>query len=107
MAENERQFYVLEISSFQLDNIVNFAPHIGVITNITPDHLDRYDGDFTAYIKSKLRINENQTQRDFLLFNGQDPQLNRAFQNKNTKATLHKFGTLNKNIIRISQDKAN
>ena len=46
VAENKHQFYVLEISSFQLDDIVNFAPHIGVITNITPDHLDRYDDDF-------------------------------------------------------------
>ena len=98
VAENERQFYVLEISSFQLDNIVNFAPHIGVITNITPDHLDRYGDDFTAYLKSKLRINENQTQRDFLLFNGEDPQLSTAVQNINTKVTLHEFGTLNKNI---------
>ena len=98
VAENERQFYVLEISSFQLDNIVNFAPHIGVITNITPDHLDRYCDDFTAYLKSKLRINENQTQRDFLLFNGEDPQLSIAVQNINTKVTLHEFGTLNKNI---------
>ena len=98
VAENERQFYILEISSFQLDNIVNFAPHIGVITNITPDHLDRYNDDFTAYLKSKLRINENQTQRDFLLFNGEDPQLSTAVQNINTKVTLHEFGTLNKNI---------
>ena len=98
VAENERQFYVLEISSFQLDNIVNFAPHIGVITNITHDHLDRYGDDFTAYLKSKLRINENQTQRDFLLFNGEDPQLSTAVQNINTKVTLHEFGTLNKNI---------
>ncbi len=98
VAENERQFYVLEISSFQLDNIVNFAPHIGVITNITPDHLDRYGDVFTAYLKSKLRINENQTQRDFLLFNGEDPQLSNAVQNINTKVTLHEFGTLNKNI---------
>jgi UDP-N-acetylmuramoylalanine--D-glutamate ligase len=98
VAENERQFYVLEISSFQLDNIVNFAPHIGVITNITPDHLDRYGDDFTAYLKSKLRINENQTQRDFLLFNGEDLQLSTAVQNINNKVTLHEFGTLNKNI---------
>ena len=98
VAENERQFYVLEISSFQLENIVNFAPHIGVITNITPDHLDRYGNDFKAYLKSKLRINENQTQRDFLLFNGEDPQLSNALQNINTKATLHEFGTLNKHI---------
>ncbi|MGB2311832.1 MAG: UDP-N-acetylmuramoyl-L-alanine--D-glutamate ligase, partial [Flavobacteriaceae bacterium] len=98
VAENEHQFYVLEISSFQLDDIVNFAPHIGVITNITPDHLDRYDDDFSAYLKSKLRINENQTQRDFLLFNGEDPELSRAVQNINTTATLHEFGSFKKNI---------
>ncbi len=98
VAEKERQFYVLEISSFQLDNIINFAPHIGVITNITPDHLDRYGDDFTAYLKSKLRINENQTQRNFLLFNGEDPQLSFAVQNINTKAILHEFGAFNKNI---------
>ena len=98
VAENEHQFYVLEISSFQLDDIVNFAPHIGVITNITPDHLDRYDDDFSAYLKSKLRINENQTQRDFLLFNGEDPELSRAVQNINTTATLHEFGSFKKKI---------
>ena len=63
VAENKYQFYVLEISSFQLDYIVNFTSHIGVITNITPDHLDRYDGDFSAYLKSKMRINENQIGR--------------------------------------------
>lgn len=97
VAENDAQFYVLEISSFQLDNIVNFAPHIGVITNITPDHLDRYNGDFGQYIKSKLRINENQTERDFLLFNGDDPALNTAMQNITTDTRLFEFGTLNKN----------
>ena len=98
VAKNDRQFYVLEISSFQLDDIVDFAPHIGVISNITPDHLDRYDDDFTAYLKSKLRINENQTHRDFLLFNGEDPQLSDALENINTTATLHEFGTFNKKI---------
>ena len=98
VAIRERQFYVLEISSFQLDDIVNFAPHIGVITNITPDHLDRYDNDFTSYLKSKLRINTNQTHRDFLLFNGEDPLLSKAVQRINTKAILHQFGTLNKKM---------
>jgi len=98
VAENEYQFYVLEISSFQLDDIVNFALHIGVITNVTSDHLDRYDGDFSAYLKSKMRINENQNMRDFLLFNGEDLELCRAVQNINTKATLHEFGSLKKNI---------
>ena len=98
VAENKYQFYVLEISSFQLDYIVNFTSHIGVITNITPDHLDRYDGDFSAYLKSKMRINENQNMRDFLLFNGDDPELCRAVQKINTKATLHEFSSLKKNI---------
>ena len=98
VAENDRQFYVLEISSFQLDDIVDFAPHIGVITNITPDHLDRYDYDFTVYLKSKLRITENQTHRDFLLFNGEDPELSVAVDNIVTNATLHEFGGLNKKI---------
>ena len=81
-----------------MDDIVNFAPHIGVITNITPDHLDRYDNDFTSYLKSKLRINTNQTHRDFLLFNGEDPLLSKAVQRINTKAILHQFGTLNKKM---------
>jgi len=98
VAENEHEFYVLEISSFQLDNIVNFAPHIGVITNITQDHLDRYDDDFSAYLKSKMRININQTERDFLLFNGDDPELSRAVQNIKTDSILHKFGVNNKSI---------
>lgn len=94
VAQNERKYYVLEISSFQLDDIENFVPHIGVITNITSDHLDRYNHDFTQYLKSKLRINKNQTQRDFLLFNGEDPELNRAIQNIKTDTTLFQFGTI-------------
>ena len=92
VAENDHEYYVLEISSFQLDDIINFAPKIGVITNITPDHLDRYDHDFSKYLKSKLRINQNQTQRDFLLFNADDPELNRAINKIDTQATIHGFG---------------
>ncbi len=92
VAENDHKYYVLEISSFQLDDIINFAPKIGVITNITPDHLDRYDHDFSKYLKSKLRINQNQTQRDFLLFNADDPELNKVIKQIETKATIHSFG---------------
>ena len=98
VAENERQFYVLEISSFQLDDIVNFAPHIAVITNITKDHLDRYDDDFSTYIKSKLLINMNQNERDFLIFNGDDPELSKAVKKINTDSILHQFGVTHKNI---------
>ena len=84
VAENDHKYYVLEISSFQLDDIINFAPKIGVITNITPDHLDSYDHDFSKYLKSKLRINQNQTERDFLLFNADDPKLNKAIKQIDT-----------------------
>ena len=93
VAENDHKYYVLEISSFQLDDIINFAPKIGVITNITPDHLDSYDHDFSKYLKSKLRINQNQTERDFLLFNADDPKLNKAIKQIDTPATIHSFGT--------------
>ena len=92
VAQKDRQFYVLEISSFQLDDVKHFAPHIGVITNITPDHLDRYDFDFSKYLQSKLRINKNQTHRDFLLFNAADPELSKAVQNINSRATIHALG---------------
>ena len=96
VAENDHEYYVLEISSFQLDDIINFAPKIGVITNITPDHLDRYDYDFSQYLKSKLQINQNQTQRDFLLFNADDPELNKAIKQIDTQATIHSFGNNSK-----------
>lgn len=64
--------YVLEISSFQLDDIKTFKPHIAVITNITPDHLDRYGYEFENYIASKFRIAKNQTKADYLIFDADD-----------------------------------
>lgn len=64
--------YVLEISSFQLDDIEHFRPHIAVITNITPDHLDRYDYKFENYIASKFRIAMNQTAQDYLIYDADD-----------------------------------
>ena len=64
--------YILELSSFQLDGIQDFRPHIAVITNITPDHLDRYDYKFESYISSKFRIVMNQTSDDYLIYNSDD-----------------------------------
>lgn len=64
--------YVLEISSFQLDDIVGFKPKIAVLTNITPDHLDRYDYKFENYIASKFRVVENQTEEDFFIYDADD-----------------------------------
>ena len=63
----------MEISSFQLDGIKNFAPHIGILLNITPDHLNRYDYQFERYIASKFRIAENQTEHDYLIYDADDP----------------------------------
>ncbi len=72
VAENTFDFYVLEISSFQLDGIVDFKPHIAILTNITPDHLDRYDYQFEKYIASKFRIAMNQTSEDYLIYDADD-----------------------------------
>lgn len=66
---------LLEISSFQLDHIDTFRPDVSVILNITPDHLDRYQNNFDLYAKSKLRITENQTARDWFIYNADDPLL--------------------------------
>lgn len=72
VAEKDYDFYVLEISSFQLDGIEKFRPHIAILTNITPDHLDRYDYRFENYIASKFRIAENQTEDDFFIYDSDD-----------------------------------
>ena len=64
--------YVLEVSSFQLDDIHDFKPKIAVLTNITPDHLDRYDYKFENYIASKFRIVENQTKDDYFIYDADD-----------------------------------
>ena len=70
--EKNYKNYVLEISSFQLDDIVSFKPNIAVITNITPDHLDRYEYQFENYIASKFRIAMNQTKDDYLIYDADD-----------------------------------
>ncbi|WP_343487672.1 UDP-N-acetylmuramoyl-L-alanine--D-glutamate ligase [Allomuricauda sp. d1] len=72
VAENDFGHYVLEISSFQLDGIVDFKPHIAMITNITPDHLDRYEYQFENYIASKFRIAMNQGNEDYLIYDADD-----------------------------------
>ncbi len=72
VAENDFENYVLEISSFQLDGIVDFKPHIAIITNITPDHLDRYDYKFERYVASKFRIAGNQSAEDYLIYDADD-----------------------------------
>ena len=91
IADNKYDSYVLELSSFQLDGIVNFKPHIAIITNISPDHLDRYDYKYEKYIDSKFRITMNQTEDDYLLYDADDEAINEWFKTHTTKAKLIPF----------------
>ncbi|EGD34736.1 UDP-N-acetylmuramoyl-L-alanine--D-glutamate ligase [Capnocytophaga sp. oral taxon 338] len=75
VAQEPKEYYVLEISSFQLDDISSFRPHIALLLNITPDHLDRYNYQFQNYIDAKFRITEFQSQADFLIYDADDPVL--------------------------------
>ena len=72
VATGEYDWYVLELSSFQLDGMYRFRAHIGVLTNITPDHLDRFDHCFQNYVDAKMRITQNMTSRDFFIYSGDD-----------------------------------
>lgn len=72
VATGDFDWYVLELSSFQLDGMYKFRAHIGVLMNITPDHLDRYDHCFQNYVDSKMRITQNQTSRDYFIYSGDD-----------------------------------
>lgn len=83
--------FVLELSSFQLDGIVNFAPHIAILTNITPDHLDRYENNFENYIASKFRITMNQTADDYLIYDADDIEIKNWLKKHKTKAQLIPF----------------
>ena len=115
VADNKYDSYVLELSSFQLDGIEDFRPHIAIITNISPDHLDRYDYKYENYIDSKFRITKNQTEDDYLIYDADDEAINNWLKTNKTKAKLIPFSltkTLsegayinnNKMEIKISQD---
>ena len=86
VAEDKFEAYVLELSSFQLDGSYTFNPHIAVITNISPDHLDRYEYKYENYINSKFRVTMNQTEDDYLIYDDDDEAISGWFQNNKTKA---------------------
>jgi UDP-N-acetylmuramoylalanine--D-glutamate ligase len=91
VAENKFDSYVLELSSFQLDGIINYKPHIAIITNISPDHLDRYEYNYQKYIDSKFRITMNQTEEDYLIYDADDEAIAEWFKTNTTKAQLIPF----------------
>lgn len=80
VAYENYDWYVLELSSFQLDDMVDFRINIAIMTNITPDHLDRYDYKIENYVASKFRILQNQTNEDWIIYNLDDPTLGPAFE---------------------------
>lgn len=94
--DSDYKNYVLEISSFQLDDIATFKPNIAIITNITPDHLDRYNYQFENYIASKFRIAMNQTEDDYLIYDADDEVITNWLKANPVKSTLLPFSLTKK-----------
>lgn len=91
VAEENYDYYVLELSSFQLDGIINYKPDIAVLTNISPDHLDRYEYQYENYIASKFRITMNQTEADFFIYDADDEAIAEWLKKNKTKAQTIPF----------------
>ncbi len=86
VAEHNFDVYVLEISSFQLDGCFTYKPHIAIITNISPDHLDRYDYKYENYIEAKFRVTQCQDESDYLIYDDDDEAITNWLKNNKTKA---------------------
>lgn len=97
VAQDPRQLYVAEISSFQLDDIKTFRPDVAVLTNITEDHLDRYEYKIENYINSKYRVVMNQQSKDVFIYNQDDEVTVKTFNNYPIKSTLAPF-TMSKQL---------
>ena len=91
VATENFDYYVIELSSFQLDNMYKFKADIAVLLNITPDHLDRYGYDMQNYINAKFRITQNQTQNDAFIYWNDDPIITKELKAHNLKARLYPF----------------
>ncbi len=94
VAEEKHDYYVIELSSFQLDNMYDFRANIAVLMNITPDHLDRYDHNMQNYIDAKFRITQNQTEEDAFIFWNDDPIIRQELQKYGLKAHLYPFAAV-------------
>mgnify|MGYP000851223473 CR=1 FL=1 len=96
VAEHNYDYYVIELSSFQLDNMYDFRADIAVLMNITPDHLDRYDNRMQNYVDSKMRVIRNQTKDDSFVYWNDDPIICRELKRYGLKATLYPFAEAKK-----------
>ena len=105
IAENEFDYIVLELSSFQLDNINHFNSFISVLTNISPDHLERYDYNFENYVDSKFKIVSNHSKENYFVFNSDDKKINSELKTRKINSIKISFSTtdnesLNKGCIK-------
>ena len=100
VAETPHEYYVIELSSFQLDNMYDFKADIAVLLNITPDHLDRYHYEFQNYIDAKFRILQNQTSADTFVYWNDDPVIARELAKHNPKATLYPFSDIKQPLVK-------
>jgi UDP-N-acetylmuramoylalanine--D-glutamate ligase len=91
VAEGPYDYYVIELSSFQLDGMYEFKADIAVLMNITPDHLDRYNYEFQNYIDSKFRVTQNQKKSDFLIYWAGDPVIKKELSKRKNEMTLLPF----------------
>lgn len=105
--ENKHDYYVVELSSFQLDNMYQFKAHIAVLTNITPDHLDRYEYSMEKYAASKLRVAQNMTGADFFLFNADDENIKKAFDSASFGGTTVAFSLKGADTAKVYFEESN
>ena len=94
VAEEPHDYYIIELSSFQLDNMYDFRANIAVLLNITPDHLDRYDFEMQYYVDAKMRILQNQTEEDAFIYWNDDPIIKRELEKYDIKAIQYPFSEL-------------
>lgn len=94
VAEEPHEYYIIELSSFQLDNMYDFHANIAILLNITPDHLDRYDYCMQNYVDSKMRIIQNQTEKDSFIFWNDDPIIKKELEKYDIKSVICPFSEL-------------
>lgn len=104
VAHEDHDYYVIELSSFQLDNMYDFKADIAILLNITPDHLDRYDFQFQNYIDAKFRITRNQTADDAFIYWAEDPVIDREMKKLQLGATLYPYGFTQPNPLPVSEE---
>ena len=99
VAESPHEYYIIELSSFQLDNMYDFRVNIAILLNITPDHLDRYDNSMQNYTDAKMRIIQNQTPQDAFIYWADDPIISKELKKYDIKAVQCPFSALKKNGV--------